>query len=315
MRERSTVGIDVSKLKLDVCALPCGEVLQVGNDAAGWASLVEWLKAKGKVKAIGLEPSGGYEQNLTKALRRAGLPVRSVNPYRLRQYAKALGVLAKNDRIDARLIAQFTAELPTREPRHDPLTEQMAELVVARRQLSDDKVRLSNQLEHVHDPALRRMTTQRLRRIAADIVLLDKRLSQIVASNTELRSRDRLIQSICGAGPIYSYTLIALVPELADPTLDRRQLAALVGVAPYDDDSGRRNGKRSIWGGRAAVREVAYMAALSACTHNPVFRAHRDRLRAGGRAPKEAIIAVARRMLGIVLALLRTGKEWDPKHA
>jgi transposase len=243
------------------------------------------------------------------------LPVRTVNPYRLRQYAKALGVLAKNDRIDARLIAQFTAELPTREPRHDPLTEQMAELVVARRQLSDDKVRLSNQLEHVRDPALRRMTTQRLRRIAADIMLLDKRLSEIVASNTELRTRDRLIQSICGAGPIYSYTLIALVPELADPTLDRRQLAALVGVAPYDDDSGRRNGKRAVWGGRAAVREVAYMAALSASIHNPVFRAHRERLRVGGKAPKQAIIAVARRMLGIVLALLRTGKEWDPKHA
>ncbi len=314
MRERSTVGIDVSKLKLDVFSLACGELLQVGNDAAGWATLVEWLKAK-KVKAIGLEPSGGYELDLVKALRRAGLPVRTVNPYRLRQYAKALGVLAKNDRIDARLIAQFTAELPTREPRHDPLTEQMAELVVARRQLSDDKVRLSNQLEHVRDPALRRMTTQRLRRIAADIVLLDKRLSEIVASNAELRTRDRLIQSICGAGPIYSYTLIALVPELADPALDRRQLAALVGVAPYDDDSGRRNGKRTIWGGRAAVREVAYMAALSASIHNPVFRAHRDRLRAGGKAPKEAIIAVARRMLGIVLALLRTGKEWDPKYA
>ncbi len=314
MRERSTVGIDVSKLKLDVFSLACGELLQVGNDAAGWATLVEWLKAK-KVKAIGLEPSGGYELDLVKALRRAGLPVRTVNPYRLRQYAKALGVLAKNDRIDARLIAQFTAELPTREPRHDPLTEQMAELVVARRQLSDDKVRLSNQLEHVRDPALRRMTTQRLRRIAADIVLLDKRLSEIVASNAELRTRDRLIQSICGAGPIYSYTLIALVPELADPALDRRQLAALVGVAPYDDDSGRRNGKRTIWGGRAAVREVAYMAALSASIHNPVFRAHRDRLRASGKAPKEAIIAVARRMLGIVLALLRTGKEWDPKYA
>ncbi len=314
MRERSTVGIDVSKLKLDVFSLVCGELLQVGNDAAGWATLVEWLKAK-KVKAIGLEPSGGYELDLVKALRRAGLPVRTVNPYRLRQYAKALGVLAKNDRIDARLIAQFTAELPTREPRHDPLTEQMAELVVARRQLSDDKVRLSNQLEHVRDPALRRMTTQRLRRIAADIVLLDKRLSEIVASNAELRTRDRLIQSICGAGPIYSYTLIALLPELADPALDRRQLAALVGVAPYDDDSGRRNGKRTIWGGRAAVREVAYMAALSASIHNPVFRAHRDRLRAGGKAPKEAIIAVARRMLGIVLALLRTGKEWDPKYA
>lgn len=313
MRERSTIGIDVSKWCLDVSVLPGGETFQVDNDEAGWAALVE--RFKGRVKAIGLEPSGGYERDLAKALARAGLPVRMVNPYRLRQYAKALGKLAKNDRIDACLIARFTAELPTREPRHNPLTEQMAELVVARRQLSDDKVSLSNQLEHVRDPALRRMTTQRLRRIEADIMLLEKRLAQIVASDTELRTRDRLIQSFCGAGPVYSHTLLALVPELADPTLTRRQLAALVGVAPYDDDSGRRSGKRAIWGGRAAVREVVYMAALSASSRNPVLKPYRDRLEADGKAPKAAIIAVARRMLGIILALLRTGKEWDPKHA
>jgi len=185
MSERSTIGIDVSKLWLDVSVLPSGETFQVGNDAAGWAALVE--RFKGKVKAIGLEPSGGYERDLAKALQRAGLPVRMVNPYRLRQYAKALGKLAKNDCIDARLIARFTAELPTREPRHNPLTEHMAELVVARRQLSDDKVRLCNQLEQVRDPVLRRMMGHRLRRIEAELLLLQKRLAQIVASDAELR--------------------------------------------------------------------------------------------------------------------------------
>lgn len=313
MSDRSTIGIDVSKLWLDVSVLPSGETFQVGNDAAGWAVLVS--RFKGKVKAIGLEPSGGYERDLAKALQRAGLPVRMVNPYRLRQYAKALGKLAKNDRIDACLIARFTTDLPTREPRHNPLTEQMAELVVARRQLSDDKVRLASQLEHVRDPVLRRMMGQRLRRIEADMLLLDKRLAELVASDAELRTRDRLIQSFCGAGPVYSHTMLALVPELADPTLDRRQLAALVGVAPYNDDSGRRTGKRAIWGGRAAVREVVYMAALTAASYNPVLKAYRNRLVAQGKAPKAAIIAVARRMLGIILALLRTGKEWDPKHA
>ena len=270
MSDRSTIGIDVSKLWLDVSVLPSGETFQIGNDAAGWAALVERFKSK--VKAIGLEPSGGYERDLAKALQRAGLPVRMVNPYRLRQYAKALGRLAKNDRIDACLIARFTADLPTREPRHNPLTEQMAELVVARRQLSDDKVRLSNQLEQVGDPVLHRMMGRRLRRIEADMLLLEKRLAELVASDTELRTRDRLIQSFCGAGPVYSHTMLALVPELADPTLDRRQLAALVGVAPYDDDSGRRTGKRAIWGGRAAVREVVYMAALTAASYNPSSR-------------------------------------------
>ena len=313
MSERSTIGIDVSKLWLDVSILSSGETFQVGNDEAGWAALVE--RFKGKVKAIGLEPSGGYERGAAKALRCAGLPVRMVNPYRLRQFAKALGTLAKNDRIDARLIARFTAELPTREPRHDPLTEQMAELVVARRQLSDDKVRLCNQLEQVRDPVLRRMMGHRLRRIEAELLLLHKRLAQIVASDAQLRTRDRLIQSFCGAGPVYSHTMLALVPELADPTLNRRQLAALVGVAPYDDDSGRRTGKRAIWGGRAAVREVIYMAALTASRSNPILKAYRDRLVADGKAPKAAIIAVARRMLGIILALLHSGKEWDPKHA
>jgi len=316
MGEGSTIGIDVSKWRLDVSVLPGGETFAVGNDAAGWAALVEQLKGKGKspVKAIGIEPSGGYERDLVKALQRGGLPVRMVNPYRLRQYAKALGTLAKNDRIDARLIARFTAELPTRELRRHPLTEQMAELVVARRQLSDDKVRLGNQLEQVREPLLRRLMGQRLRRIAADLLLLDKRLAEIVASDAALRTRDRLIQSVCGAGPVYSHTLIALVPELADPSLDRRQLAALVGVAPYDDDSGKRSGKRAIWGGRAAVREVVYMAALTAGRSNPVLKAYRDRLIAGGKAPKAAIIAVARRMLGIVLALLRTGQQWDPQY-
>jgi transposase len=313
MSEKATIGIDVSKLWLDVFVLEGGEDFRVGNDAAGWAALVE--RFKGKVKAIGLEPSGGYERDLAKALQRAGLAVRMVNPYRLRQYGKALGHLAKNDRIDARLIARFTAELPTREPRHTVLTEQMAELVVARRQLSDDKVRLSNQLEQVRDPVLARMMGQRLRRIEADLLLLNKRLAEIVASDSELRTRDRLIQSFCGAGPVYSHTMLALVPELADPSLDRRQLAALVGVAPYDDDSGRRTGRRAIWGGRAAVREVVYMAALTASRCNPVLKAYRDRLVADGKAPKTAIIAVARRMLGIILAMLKTRKEWDPKHA
>ena len=312
MDNGSTIGIDVSKLWLDVSVLASGEMFRVGNDAAGWAALVE--RFKGKVKAIGLEPSGGYERDLAKALQRAGLPVRMVNPYRLRQYAKALGKLAKNDRIDARLIARFTAELPTREPRHNPLTEQMAELVVARRQNTDDKVRLSNQLEQVRDPVLRRMMVQRLRRIQADLLLLDKRLAEIVASDLALCTRDRLIQSFCGAGPVYSHTMLALVPELGDPDLDRRQLAALVGVAPFDDDSGRRTGKRAIWGGRAAVREVVYMAAMSAARSNPTLKAYRLRLIADGKAPKVAIIAVARRMLGIILALLQTGKEWNPQH-
>jgi transposase len=223
------VGVDVSKRRLDIAILESGEAFAVDNDAAGWAELSARLKGR-KVKAIGLEPSGGYERQLAKALRKAGLVVRLVNPYRLRQYARALGRLAKNDKIDARLIARFTAELPTREVRCDPLTEQMAELVKARRQLTEDKVRLGNQLEHMRDKLLQRMTRQRLRRLEAEILLIGKRLAQIVAGEEAQAARDRLIQSFPGAGPVLSHTLLALVPETDDA--DRRELAALVGLAP-----------------------------------------------------------------------------------
>lgn len=305
------VGIDVSKSRLDVAVLPGGEVLQLANDAAGWRELGRRLRGRA-VKAIGLEPSGGYERDLLWALRQAGLPVRVLNPHRVRQYARALGRLAKNDRIDALMIARFTGDLPVRAPRHDPLAEQMAELVTARRQLSDDKVRLGNQLEQVRDPVLRRMLGCRLRRLAAEILLLDKRLAAIIAANPDLAAKDRLIQSVPGAGPAYSYTLLALVPEIADA--NRRELAALIGLAPFDDDSGKRKGKRRIKGGRSEVRRVAYMAALSAATWCPPLKAYRLRLIASGIAPKAAIIAVARRMIGIVAAILRSGTPFNPAH-
>jgi transposase len=306
------VGVDVSKPILDVALGQTGPEFQVSNDEAGWAELIERLKGY-KVRMIGLEASGGYERGLVRALRKAGLPVRRVDAYRLRQYARALGRLAKNDRIDARMIARFAAEMPPREPRHDPLVEQMGELVVARRQRTQDKVRLSNQLEQVRDPMLRRITRQRLQRIEAEILLIGKRLAEIVASDPGLATKDRLIQSFHGAGPVLSHTLLALAPEIDE--VDRRELAALVGVAPFDDDSGKRSGKRHIWGGRAEIRNVAYMAAMTAARCNPVLIAFRQRLIANGKSPKQAIIAVARRMLGIIIALLRTGQEWDPQHA
>jgi transposase len=306
------IGIDVAKAWLDVAVLETGEIFQVGNDEAGWVELIEKLQGQ-KVKAIGLEPSGGYERGVVKALSKAMLPVRLVNPYRARQFARALGRLAKNDRIDAFTIARFTAQLPTREARHDPLIEQMAELVVARRQLTQDKVRLGNQIEQMRDRLLRRMTGQRLRRIEAEILLIGKRLSQIVASDDTLAAKDRLIQSFPGAGPVLSHTLLALVPEIDDA--DRREIAALVGLAPFDDDSGKRAGKRTIWGGRAEVRNVVYMAALSAARCNPSLKAFRQRLIASGKTPKVAIIAVARRMLGILIAMLRKGQQWTPQQA
>lgn len=306
------VGIDVSKAWLDVAMLPGGKSFRLGNDASGWAGLIAKLKPHA-IRAIGLEPSGGYERDLVRVLRRAGLSVRVVNPHRVRLYAKALGRLAKTDAIDAEVIARYTAELPAREPRCDLTAERMAELIVARRQITEDKVRLANQLEQVRDPTLRRMLAARLRQLEAQILLVGKRLAEIVKGDPDKARQDRLIQSFPGIGPIYSHTLLGLVPEIDNA--DRRELAALIGVAPFDDSSGRRVGKKRISGGRAEVRRVAYMSALTATRCNPIMKAYRDRLVATGVPPKAAIIAVARRMLGIIIAMLRTGQPYNPAHA
>lgn len=306
------VGIDVSKAWLDVAMLPGGKSFRLGNDATGWAGLIAKLKPHA-IRTIGLEPSGGYERDLVRVLRRAGLSVRVVNPYRVRLFAKALGRLAKTDAIDAEVIARYVAELPVREPRCDPTAERMAELIVARRQITEDKVRLANQLEQVRDPALQRMLAGRLRQLEAQILLVSKRLADIVEADPDKARQDRLIQSFPGIGPTYSHTLLGLVPEIDNA--DRRELAALIGVAPFDDSSGKRVGKKRISGGRAEVRRVAYMAALAAARCNPIMKAYRDRLVATGVPPKAAIIAVARRMLGIIIAMLRTGQPYNPAHA
>ena len=306
------VGIDVAKGWLDVAILPTGESFRVGNDTDGWAELIKRLKRR-SVRAIGVEPSGGYERRVAKALGKAGLPVRNVNPHKLRHYARALGRLAKNDRIDAFMIARYTAELPTRPVRSDPVAEQLADLVIARRQLTEDKVSLGNQLEQVRDPTVKRIFSRRLRRIEADILLLNQRSAEVVASHAHLAARDRLIQSFLGAGPVLSHTLLALAPELGQAS--RREIAALIGVAPYDHDTGVLKGRRSIWGGRSDVRRVIYMAAMTASRFNPVLKAFHQRLIDAGKPPKVAIIAVARKILAILSAMLRTGQQWSPARA
>ena len=310
VEEGVVVGIDVAKRWLDVAVLETGESFQVDNDPQGWALLIKRLSGR-PVRAIGMEPSGGYERGPRRALRKTGLTVRNVNPHKLRHYARALGRLAKNDRIDARLIARFTSELPTRAMRCDPLTEQLAELVVARRQLSEDKVSLANQLEQLRDPAVRRIFMRRLRAIEADMLLIGKRLANLVASRPDLAAMDRLIQSFHGAGPVLSHTLLALAPEIGQAS--RREIAALVGLAPYDHDTGVFKGRRCIWGGRAEVRRVLYMAALTASRCNPVIKAFHQRLRTAGKPPKVALVAVARKIITILSAMIRNGHQWSPQ--
>lgn len=305
------VGIDVAKEKLDVAVLETGELFTVDNTEAGYAALLERLRDN-EIGVIGLEASGGYERAVLKALWKAGLPVRRINPHRLRQFAKAAGINAKNDRLDARVIARFLATLPVHPVEIDPGLELLIELVTARRQLQAELARVNNQLEHVRDAALKRLAKRRASRLNADILLLDRRIAQAIAADPALAHRDRLLRSMPGVGPVLSATLIALVPELG--RLSNRQVAALIGLAPYDHDSGKLKGKRCIWGGREPVRNVLYMAALSAGVHNPVLAAFRHRLRAKGKQAKVAIVAVMRKLITTLNAMMRANKTWSP-HA
>jgi transposase len=290
-----------------------GELISFDNDTNGWTRLTRRLKRMA-VAAIGLEASGGYERGVLRALVDAGLPARRINAARLRQFARAAGVKAKNDALDASQIARFVALLPGHPaPPRQPAVERLAELVTARRQLTDELVRATNQTEHIEDAMLKRLARRRAARIKADILLIDKRIAEAIKAEPALAQRDRLLRSVPGVGPVLSQTLIALLPELGQ--LPRRQIAALLGVAPFDHDSGRLKGKRCIWGGRTPVRNIVYMAALAAGRHNPALAAMRRRLINAGKPPKVAIVAVMRKLITILNAMIRDDSEWKPSTA
>lgn len=308
----AVVGIDVSKDWLDVAVYPDGEHWQVTNDQDGWKALRRQLKGRG-IRAIGLEASGGYERDASIALVEAGLPVRNVNPWKLRQFAKAAGILAKNDRIDAYVIARFVDTLSSRPARHDPDLARLAELVTARRQLVDDRQRCANQMELLHDAALRRMQTRRIRQIDTDVRRLDQRIAETIAGVPALAERQALLCSMPGVGPVLAATLLAFLPELG--SLGNRPIGALVGVVPYDFDSGKMRGLRRIWGGRARIRRVLFMAAQTAAMHNPVLKAFKQRLVAQGKKPKVAIVAVMRKLIITLNAMVRDNTKWRTNHA
>jgi transposase len=232
----SFCGIDVSKDRLDVMVLPEEQCCSVPNDASGWAALVERLR-NFSIMAIGLEASGGYERGVMRALLAAGMSVRQVNPFKLRQFARASGVLAKNDPLDARMIASFVGIMPTRPAqRPTPATEQLVETLAVRRQLSAEKVAAENASRLLEETILRRLSRRRIRRLAADVEVLDERLLEIVATDAVLARRYRLLTSMPGVGSLLACTLIALLPELG--RMNRKQVAALAGVAPYAFESG-----------------------------------------------------------------------------
>lgn len=301
------VGIDVSKAQLDVAVGQVGETWSAGNCEAGIAQTVERLKAL-RPQLVVVESTGGLERKLLQVLSQAGIPFALVNPHRVREFAKSLGLLAKTDKIDARLLARFGEAIqpePTSLPNEE---EQLLSALIARRtQLIDFRTAELNRLASAH-PAIQASMQLLLTQLGEQISLLDQQIQQLISQNEMFRNKDEILHSVPGVGPITSAILIADLPELG--CLDRKKIAALVGVAPFNDDSGYRYGKRRTKGGRAAVRKVLYMAAISASRFNPVIKAFYEQLLKRGKLKKVALVACMRKLLTILNAMLRSRSPW-----
>jgi transposase len=311
---RPNAGIDVSKEHLD--AAWADRVERVSNDTDGWDVLAAKFKADG-VDVVVLEASGGYERGVTCALQTAGFAVVVLNPRQARDFAKAMGELAKTDQVDAQVLKQFAAVIarhPERERYIRALPEAqrsyLAALVMRRRQLMDMRTAESNRLAQAHraaQPSVRAI----LKALDKQLAGVDHDIDQYLQQH--FKHVAKLLNSVKGVGDVTTMTLVALLGELGQ--LPRRPLAKLVGVAPLACDSGKHRGARSIWGGRADVRHVLYMATMSAITHNRVIRECYERLIAKGKPPKVAMVACMRKLLTILNAMVRDGTVWDEsKH-
>jgi transposase len=302
------VGIDVSKDWLDVAALPSKEKWQYSNDEAGISKLVASLKKLFPVLVV-MEPTGGLEAMVAASLTSEGINLAVVNARQVRDYARATGKLAKTDKLDALVMAEFAAVInpPVRQLR-DEESEEIKAMVSRRRQilemLTAEKNRLAIARKHLKPGILAHI--EWLKKEVAD---LDRDLRQRIESSPIWRVKDNLLQSIPGVGRVLSATLLAELPELGK--LNRRQIAALVGVAPFNRDSGTMRGKRSVWGGRASIRAVLYMATLASTRFNPVIGSFYQRLLSKGKAKKVALVACMRRLLTIMNAILKNQRAWQ----
>ena len=310
------IGIDVSKATLDVAVRPTGDNWQVDHTPAGLSALADRVRALTPERIV-LEATGGYEVVVAATLASSELPVVIVNPRQVRDFARATGQLAKTDRIDAQVLAHF-AEVIRPETRQlpDATTRALSALVTRRRQLQEMLTAEQNRLmaaavQNAPEP-LRDQLGEHIDWLRHQIQELDNDLSQQIHSSPVWREREELLRSIPGIGPIVSATLLSQLPELGQ--LDRKAIAKLVGVAPLNHDSGTFRGKRKIWGGRASVRAVLYMAALVATRFNPQIRAFYQRLLATGKPKKLALVACMRKLLLLCNAIIRSQTPWSPQH-
>lgn len=306
------VGIDVSKAQLDVGVRPTGETWSVPHDDAGLEAVVARLQPLGPTMIV-VEATGGWELRLAGALVGAGLPVAVINPRQARAFARATGQLAKTDRLDALVLARFAeAVRPTPRALPDDTAQELTALLTRRRQLVEMLTAEKNRLGRAQGQVRAQIRTH-ITWLERQVTARDTDISTLIRRSPVRRERDDLLQSAPGVGPVFSTTLIAELPELG--TLSRQQIAALVGVAPLNHDSGTLRGMRTCWGGRASVRAVLYMATLVATRCNPVIRACYERLRAAGKAKKVALVACMRKLLTILNAMLKHRRPWCPDPA
>ena len=306
------VGIDVSKERLDVCSLPDGGTFSVANDRAGIDELLARLLEGVRPELVVLEATGKYERPAAVAVAAAGIAVAVVNPRQARDFAKAAGRLAKTDRIDAQVLARFAGAVG---PRPSVLPDEEArvlqDILLRRRQLLEMMVAEKNRLQMASEAVARRIAAH-VRWLEKELSRVDRELDEAVRESETWRANEELLRSVPGVGPVLARTLLAELPELG--TLPRRRLCALVGVAPFNRDSGTFRGKRQVWGGRAPVRAALYMGALVATRHNPVIREFYERLLAAGKPKKVALVACMRKLLSILNAVMRDRVPWHSAH-
>jgi transposase len=315
-KAKSSVGIDTSKCWLDVHVLPADERLRVANNCVGIRQLKRWL-SRYDIALVVIEATGKWHRPLHRSLVASAIAVAVVDPYRVRMFAKAQGIFAKTDRLDARVLAAFAAMMDpsARAPASQAMAE-LAELVVARASAVEAQTALKNQLGAAECKFLKRQLERRIARAGKDIAALEAEMLKRIKADHGLARRYAILTSIPGFGFAVAATLIAGLREIGSITA--KQIGMLAGLAPIADQSGQRDGTRVIWGGRKAVRRVLYLAALSAARFNADMKAFYRRLRASGKPPKVALIAVARKLAILANTLITENRTWElrpPKHA
>jgi transposase len=305
-----SAGIDVGKSWLDAHVVPAGESLRVANTRQGIATLKRWLR-RFEVRLVAVEATGKWHRALHRNLHDAGWRVAVVDPFRVRMFARAHGILAKTDKLDARVLALFAAIMapPDRTP-PTAAVEALQELVHGRASAAKERAALRNQRAAAHNSFLRRQLDRRISRLARDIASIEAEIKRHIARDPALARRYRILLSIPGVGPVNAALLLACLSELGDASA--KQIAALTGLAPVPDDSGQRQGYRRIRGGRQIVRNGLYLSALTAAAHNAPLRAFYRRKIQEGKPAKIALIAVARKLVVLANALIADDRQWSP---